>query len=385
MNPAIVENGTLMEVPIGLVRANPVSLRSVDRDSEQFQGLVKSMKVGQFLGAITCRELVDTSSGEKYYEIIDGLHRWTAAREAGLETIKIDVHVLTDIQVIERQIQMNVHNVPTKPIEYTKGIRLILDHNGNITVNELAARLGKSAEFINERLSLLKITDEGIRKLIDDGAIKLGNAVLLAKLPPSDHAAFRNDACILTQKEFEEKVAQRMKANRESAAAGKDSAPAEWVPGASMRKLADIKIEVGIDGKSAGTGAAMKALLKPETTPAEAFQLALQWAISLDPISVKQKKADHEKQVAVKAEAAKAKKEESLQKQELSADHKRRIGNLEYDLIIALRNNKITEAEANAQRAALKAAIEAEKKAFEKAEADAKAKQDAEDAKAKKA
>lgn len=377
---AVVEtSASLREVPIDSVRANPISLRRVDLDSEEFRGLVRSMKAsGRFLGAITARELVDTGTGQPYYEIVDGLHRWTAAREAGLPTINIDVVSLSNVEVIQRQIAMNAHVVPTKPIEYTTGLKLILDSNPNMTSSELAASVGKSTEFINERLSLLKITDPGIKKLIDDGAIKLGNALLLAKLPPEDQPEFKSEAAVLGKKEFEEKVLARIKANRDRDKAGKDKTPVEWQPTAHVRKIADLKAEAGVDGVTPTTGSAARALIKGDMAANDAFNLGIKWALSLDPISVANQKAAHEKKVADKEAAAAAKREESLDKAEMSALQKKRTGDLELELIGLRRSNSITPEEANARRKALQDEITAEREAAKKAQdaADAKAKKD---------
>ena len=47
--------GELKTIPISTIRENPVALRTVNRDTEEYQGLVDSISQKGFLGAITVR------------------------------------------------------------------------------------------------------------------------------------------------------------------------------------------------------------------------------------------------------------------------------------------------------------------------------------------
>ena len=110
----------LLTVPISQVRENPVALRPVDPENEDYKGLVESIRQGGFMGVITVREKLDEETSELYYQIIDGLHRFNACKEVGLEEIAICVEDLDDKGALEAQIMSNIHKIETKPVQYAK-------------------------------------------------------------------------------------------------------------------------------------------------------------------------------------------------------------------------------------------------------------------------
>ena len=157
--------GDLRKVAVSEIRENPVALRTVNRESEDYLGLVDSIKTKGFLGAITVRPKKDAETGADYYELVDGLHRFSASRDAGIEEINVDVVSLDDDQTLEAQIMTNIHKVETRPIEYSRQLTRILARNPLMTEAELATKLGKSAQWIAERLGLTKISNANIQTL----------------------------------------------------------------------------------------------------------------------------------------------------------------------------------------------------------------------------
>ena len=170
-------------VSIECVYPNYVAMRAVDRESAEYLGLCASIQKHGFLGAITVRK-----NSNQELEIIDGLHRYQAARDAGLMTIPVDIVNVNDAQLLEMQIMKSVHRIETKPIEYARHLKRMLVHNPHTTMDELAARLGKSSKWIRNRLSLMRIEDARIQEAIDDGRICLANAYALAKLPANEQS-----------------------------------------------------------------------------------------------------------------------------------------------------------------------------------------------------
>ena len=123
--------GELKTVSLKSIRANKVALRQVDRTSEGYLGLVDSIKLKGFSGAITGRPAKDATTGEDYYEIIDGLHRWSACKDAGVTEINIDIHDLDDDQVLEAQVMANLHRIETKPADYARQLKRMLTSAGS--------------------------------------------------------------------------------------------------------------------------------------------------------------------------------------------------------------------------------------------------------------
>lgn len=306
----------LKTVPISAIRENPVALRTVNVQTEEYQGLVESIRNKGFIGAISVRPARDSETKEVLddkYELVDGLHRFTAAKDAGLDEINVDVVDLNDDEVAEAQIMANIHKVETKPMEYTKALKHILTRNPLMTESELAQRLGKSSAWIAGRLSLHKIASETTRKLIDDGKIGLSNAYALAKLPAEEQADWTDRAMTLSPDEFIPQTTARMKEIREARRKGKDAKPAEFQPVPHLQKLGDMKEEL----ESGQIGQTLVNELGV-TSAVDGFALGIKWALHMDPRSVEvQKEKDAErraqreekkKQKAAERAAAKAAK-----------------------------------------------------------------------------
>ncbi len=291
----------LRTIPISSVRENKVALRTVNMESEEFLGLVDSMRIRGFMGAITVRERLD-ESGNVYFELVDGLHRYSAAKQAGLTEIGVDVRDLTDDQVLEAQIMANIHRVETKPIEYTGQLKRILTRNPNMTELELANKLGKSIQWIQDRLSLNKIDNEKIKNLIDEGKIVLSNAYALAKLPAEEMLDFLDRAMTETPEEFVPRVHKRAKEIKEANRRGANAAPLEFEPSAHLQKMKAVKEE--LETKKVISTLIQKYQI---TDPLEAALITLKWILHLDPDSVEEQKRKDEQRKAER-EAAKAKR-----------------------------------------------------------------------------
>lgn len=307
--------GDLKKVPISEIRENPVALRTVNRESEEYMGLVDSIRNKGFLGAITVRPKTDEETGVAYFELVDGLHRFCAARDAGIEEINVDVVSLDDDQTLEAQIMANIHKIETRPIEYSRQLTRILSRNPLMTEAELAQKLGKSPQWIAERLGLTKISNKNIETLVNEGKIKLANAYALAKLPPEEMAAFVDRALTLAPDEFLPVVNARIKEIREAKRKGLDAGPAEFSPVAFMQKMKDIKEELakGDIGKTLCKVAGVK-------TPEEGFALAVKWVLHLDPKSVEAQQAKDEERKKAREEAVQKRAEQKAVKAKEKAD-----------------------------------------------------------------
>lgn len=306
--------GQLKTVAISSIRENEVALRTVDRQGEGFLGLVESIRQVGVMNAITARERKDAETGELYLELIDGLHRFTASKEAGLTEIPVNVIDLKEDQILEAQIMANIHRIETKPVEYSQQLKRILNCNPMMASAELAGRLGKSPAWINDRLSLNKITNPDVAALIDEGKIVLANAYSLAKLPESEQADYVERAITLKPEEFVQLVQTRMKEIREAKRQGGTAAPAEFQPVAHLQKMSDLK--AAVDNKQF-----VSKLVSGISDPVEAALQALKWALHLDPASVEAAKAADaaRKQAAEEAKARKKAERDAAKAEEAKA------------------------------------------------------------------
>jgi ParB/RepB/Spo0J family partition protein len=283
-------------VAIEKIRENPVALRAVNKQSEDYLGIVDSIRRRGFLGSITGRKKKD-EAGQEFIEITDGLHRYSAARDAGIKQLPVDILTMDDAATLEAQIMLNVHKVETKPVQYSQQLRRILSMNPLMTEAELAGKLGKSAAWIKERLGLVKLPDK-VGQLVDSGKINLSNAYAIAKLPTEEMADWVDRAMTQAPQEFIPAINGRIKEVKDAKRKGLDAADAEFVPVAHMQKLTTLKQEM--EKPAVGP-----VLLKKHkiNDPVAAFNLGVKWALHMDPDSIDAARIKHDEQLRAREEA----------------------------------------------------------------------------------
>lgn len=302
---------TLRSVRLLDIRENKTALRKCERDTEEYKELLESVKTNGVLQTITVRECTDPETQQKYYGLIDGLQRFTAAKDAGFDTLDVKVITADDFGVLKTQLILNVQRIETKPAEYSRQLSRMLNMQPMMTLQELADMIGKSHTFIYERLSLLKL-DNKISGLVDTGKISLPNAYALAKLPTEEQAAFADRAMTQTPQEFIPQTAARNKELREAARKGQDAAPAVFTPSPRQRKLSELKDEF------TNPTVASELVKKTGITSAmDGFLLGVKWALHMDPVSIDQAMAKEEarKKDAEDAKARRAAEREAKEKE----------------------------------------------------------------------
>lgn len=299
-------------IPLSSVRANEVALRGVNRASEQFLGLVESIKQQGILSAISVRLAVDPA-GVEYYEIIDGLQRFTSAGEAGLTEIPASILQKSDADVLYAQIIGNVQRVDTKPMEYTEGLLRILGMNPTMTEAQLAVSLGKSPAWIAQRLSLNKL-DPKVAALVNSGDIALSNAFAMTKLPMDEQLNWIERATTMGTTEFSPGVLARGKEIRDANRKGNDASTEEWKATPHLRKMGDIK-EVYEGNETVFVSLVQTAKLIKDSDSEDmakrifdAVKLGVAWTLHMDDESQVESKARHEERMK-KDQDAKNKRE----------------------------------------------------------------------------
>ena len=306
---------TLKHINVSDIHEPDEALRKVDRENEDYLGLVESVRNDGVMTPITVRE-VQTEEGV-IYGLVDGLQRLTASRDAGVAEIPCHIIEVAEAELIEAQIIANVHKVETRPVEYSQGLLKVLSRNPLLTRSELAARLAKTPTWLSERLGLLKLSED-VGSLVDEGKIALSNAYALAKLAsvaPDEQADFVDRALTMPPAQFAPTVNARIKEIRDAKRKGKDASPSEFQPVAIIRSRAELVAEV----ETAGVGPALCAECKVDSVN-DAFALGVKWAVNLDPLSVEVQKAKDEERKLNRARAKeKAKAERQRKKAEEAA------------------------------------------------------------------
>lgn len=292
-----------MRVPLDKIRENKDALRPVDRSLPEYQELVESVRRHGVMNAISVREVIDPTDKQVYYGLIDGLHRFNASIDAGLTDIPVSVGTLEETQLLAAQILANVQKVETKHAQYSKALLKLMAADPTLTKTELATRLSKSTQWLDDRLSLNKL-EPNIAKLVDDNKITLTNAYALSRLPHADQVDLKDKAMTESPTVFGTTASNRGKEIAKARREGRPQTP-EFIPNFRLHKVAEVQAE--ITNVKNGTGPLMDQVRKLNLTkPAEVAALALEWAIHGDPETLAKAKADWEQEQKDKKEKQKA-------------------------------------------------------------------------------
>jgi len=354
-SPAQVTQATeYFNIPIGSIRENPVALRAVDRESEPFLNLVKDINRRGVLSPVTVREKIDPVSTETFYELCDGLHRFTASVDAGLSVMPCKLLSIDDAKVYETQIVANLCRVDTKPIEFADQLRRMTAMNPTLTEQDLADMISQSKEYVEARLGLHKLADS-IKPIVNEGVINVANAIQLSKLPHAEQLAIVDMAQTMKTGEFANVVKARRSELAKAAREGREANPITFAARPHLRKPAEFQL----------TEVDIKTLVQANSleTPEAAVKFILDWSLHLDPASVKQQETEWNDRVKARADAKskRAAVQASIKNQRAAAEAAKAIeeSGLSPEELADLIKKQQAEEEAVA-KAAAEAPVEAE-------------------------
>jgi ParB family transcriptional regulator, chromosome partitioning protein len=220
----------LAELPVDAVYANPRQPRR-RFEPEATSGLASSIKQQGLLQPIVVRP---RQAGG--YELIAGERRWRAAREAGLETLPALVREADDRDSLLLALVENVAREQLSPVEEARAYASLVDEF-ELSLGEVADRVGRSKPSVSNRLRLLELPEE-VLWMVARGELTEGHARAVLAVP--DHDARKKLAKRIVRDGMSvraaEKAAQDGGAARKPRAATKvDPALAERARGAAER------------------------------------------------------------------------------------------------------------------------------------------------------
>ena len=146
--------------------------------------LAESIRTQGVLSPLLVRPLTDNG-----FEIVAGARRYRAAQMAEVPTVPVRIVNLTDAQAVEMSIVENLQRKDVHPLEEAQGFRALLDlEEPKYSIEQIAAKVGKSAVFVASRLKLTDLVAAAVDAFYAD-EIGVGHAVLLAKLPADQQEA----------------------------------------------------------------------------------------------------------------------------------------------------------------------------------------------------
>lgn len=260
-------------------------LRVVNRESIEYLELRDSLAAVGPLNSICVRPSVPRPG---YYEVVDGLYRYTGACELRLPALPCIVkHNLTDEDVLAIQIQANALRPETTAVEYARQIKRIMDaiaarQGADATLADVSNLIHKNVEWIGDQLRLLVLRPD-IQKAVERGEIPLKSAYMLAKLPRIHQGQLVELAKTAPAREFVSVAARLLKRIQEAARQGKlHDFGRDFEPVPHLRPLKEVLAEYrehhlgGLAVTKAGS-----------QTAVDGWYLALEWALNLDEESIR--------------------------------------------------------------------------------------------------
>lgn len=263
-----------------------VVLRVVNREAVEYLELRDSIAKQGLLNSICVRPSLRRPG---YYEVVDGLYRYTAACELRLPALPCIVkQSVSDEEVLALQIQANALRPETTAIEYARQIRRIMDaitarQGRDASLADVSNLIHKSPDWIGAQLRLLGLGRD-IQTAVERGEIPLGSAYVLAKLPRVQQTQFVELAKTATAREFTPVVTRLLKQIQEAARQGRlHDYCKDFEPVPHLRPLKEVLAEHNEHGL--GGLAVVKA---GSQTPVDGWYLAIRWALNLDEESIRQ-------------------------------------------------------------------------------------------------
>jgi ParB family transcriptional regulator, chromosome partitioning protein len=168
----------LVHVPVELIHPSPRQTRR-RFEQEATAGLAESIRAQGLVQPVVLRPRV--SGG---YELIAGERRWRAAREAGVPALPAVVREADDREAVLLGLVENVAREQLSPVEEAKAYAMLLDEF-DLTLGDVAERVGKSKPTVSNRLRLLELPDD-VLSMLERSELTEGHARAVLAVPGND-------------------------------------------------------------------------------------------------------------------------------------------------------------------------------------------------------
>lgn len=163
---------------IASVRESPLNPRKTF-DEKKLAELTESIRNKGVLQPVLVRTAHDGI--QDGYELVYGHRRLRAAKAAGLELIPAMVRDMDDKEVLEAQVVENCQREDVHPLEEADGFRALHEQHG-YSVEEIAAKLGKSSGFVYARIKLCALGEYAREEFLEE-RLTPSTALLVARIP----------------------------------------------------------------------------------------------------------------------------------------------------------------------------------------------------------
>lgn len=120
-----------------------------------------------------------------FYEIIAGERRWRAAKIAKIEDLPIVVRDIADDQVIKLQLVENKNREDIHPLDEAEAMDRLLRMNKAETPKTIAATIGMSERYVQNRLHYLRLVPD-VKEAFRRDEVTAGHVDLIMRLPADE-------------------------------------------------------------------------------------------------------------------------------------------------------------------------------------------------------
>ena len=187
----------ICNIPVAQIHPSDDNPRS-DIDEESVKELAESIRIYGILQPVTIRPDEDYGTEESPWVMVSGHRRLVACKMLGLETIPAIIRDdISDDKAYDIMIVENLQRKDLTPLDEAVAYKALIDaypttgYEGT-SVQELAARFGKSEKYIKGRLSLNELVPE-LKDCLKAGSLTIGAAVSLSSLPMDQQLEFLKD------------------------------------------------------------------------------------------------------------------------------------------------------------------------------------------------
>jgi ParB family chromosome partitioning protein len=168
----------LAHLPVETIHANPRQPRK-RFDHEATSALADSIRTQGLVQPVVVRPR--PAGG---FELIAGERRWRAAQEAGIPTVPAVVREADDRETLLLGLVENVAREELSSVEEARAYALLLDEF-ELSLGDLAERVGKAKPTVSNRLRLLELPDD-VLGLVERGELTEGHARAVLAVPDQD-------------------------------------------------------------------------------------------------------------------------------------------------------------------------------------------------------
>jgi ParB family transcriptional regulator, chromosome partitioning protein len=177
MNTQVANANEYRDLPLSLLLESTTNPRRQFDDSS-LKELAETIRTQGVLSPLLVRP-----KDEINFEIVFGARRYRAAQMAEAPTVPVRIKYMTDAEVLEAQLIENLQRRDVHPMEEAEGYKRLLDlEEPKYSIEQIAAKVGKSPVYIAQRLKLTELCEPVIAAFYRND-IGVGHALMLAKLP----------------------------------------------------------------------------------------------------------------------------------------------------------------------------------------------------------